>query len=242
MPRCQICFAPRETTMTDVGDTPPNVTNMVVAVDDAALSSVVEEQSSSAATTKRNTTSVRQRKTSSSNARSVRFSDHFTLRVPTSHVFYKGESVHVYDLRTSQIQISRLPQFCDSAAAVAAAAAATGQNEAEEDAEEQALEAMHILDDPEEEDHGGSGDFVELQLRDISADRACGLSMLRLTYTVMGIFFTGIVSRCTALSMKVKSQSSINAHITSHLANLSFCRSYLPSAFLSSCSFSWTWW
>jgi hypothetical protein len=170
----------------------------------------------------------------------VRFSDHFTLRLPTSDVKYRGDSVHVYDLRTSQIQIvvtapdgvgAEQPRRRPQDAAAVSRNAPTRDDAGAEGPQPTKLLASSSSGRRSGGDRDGTAETppppplatilggtdeggsdgrdqeqqqqqqqqqqkdLEILVRDVPGDRGTGLSLLRLTYTVVAFFFTGIVSK-----------------------------------------------
>jgi hypothetical protein len=98
------------------------------------------------------------------------YRDHFMLHHPTSDVRFRGNSVHVYELRSSQIQLA---------------------TETRTESGEDELELP--------EGHGNTSNRKEsyplaIEMKEVPADRASALSLLRATYTLVALFFAGIVS------------------------------------------------
>jgi hypothetical protein len=101
------------------------------------------------------------------------YQDHFLLRQPTSDVRFRGNAVRVYQLRTSQIQwVAMKAQKEDAAECIS-----------DETAQHQ------VKPDPVSNDHS-----LAIEIKEVMADRAVALSLLRTTYTLVALFFTGIVS------------------------------------------------
>lgn len=102
------------------------------------------------------------------------YRDHFLLHRPTSDVRYRGSSVHVYELRSSQIQL----------ATIAAEATENG-----------------MIVRPEGyigSEHGPMEHLsLTLEMKEVPSDRASALGLLRATYTLVALFFAGIVSSDT---------------------------------------------
>jgi hypothetical protein len=202
------------------------------------------------------------------NDNTVRFTDHFTLSLPTSDVKYRGDSIHVYDLRASQIQFVTTTPTSNSSwssvsgsidpslkviggAVVKDAVTSSTNNTPNEKQRQRQREQQREREQQEQQSparrtkvDGGEGDndevieiiqqpssssaapavcvsevdrnddddekknetnnqppqysqsqqFYDIEMRHIPNDRATGLSLLRLTYTVVALFFTGIVS------------------------------------------------
>lgn len=145
----------------------------------------------------------------------VRYADHFTLRIPTSEVRYRGDFIHVYDLRASQIQFVTTTSGTEPAlnAGSVNSTSNTSPNHVRQQQQQPSVRSSKGQGDEETQINahsdtpevflGGSVDnneqkqlpqSYEIQLRHVPNDRATGLSLLRLTYTVVALFFTGIVS------------------------------------------------
>ncbi len=144
----------------------------------------------------------------------LRFTDHFTLRLPTSDVKYRGDFIHVYDLRTSQIQLFVTANGTEQSLNEGAVNSALNHPSIDERQQQQSgrsgndqgtdEEAQMNKQSPTSEDaHVGDDNINEqqqqpqvpdIQVRHVPNDRGTGLNLLRLMYTVIALFFSGIVS------------------------------------------------
>jgi hypothetical protein len=100
------------------------------------------------------------------------FNDHFSLQQPTSDVRFRGNAAHVYELRSSQIQLVAITSKQEDAAESISNETARHQVNADLESKEHSL---------------------TIEMKEVVADQAAALSLLRATYTVVALFFTGIV-------------------------------------------------
>ncbi|KAG7374006.1 lipase class 3 [Nitzschia inconspicua] len=95
------------------------------------------------------------------------YKDHFSLHQRTSDVRYRGTSVHVYELHSSQIQL---------ATATASGIRLIGPD-GSIDKNEPLKEELPLA----------------IEMKEVPSDRASALSLLRATYTLVALFFAGIL-------------------------------------------------
>jgi hypothetical protein len=96
------------------------------------------------------------------------FADHFTLKVPSSAVRFRGTTVRVHELRSSQIQLIEELRSIRS----------TRQNPS-------------IGDVESEEEH--QEDRHEILVKNVKNDKTSGLNLLRLLYSLVCFFFSGML-------------------------------------------------
>jgi hypothetical protein len=112
----------------------------------------------------------------------ITVTDNFLLRQPTSEVRYRGNSVHVYELRSSQIQLVKSGKRQEGQEGVLGLQQTNGNT-------------SNNNDDHAMMDQASPEDIISLEMKDVGVDRAGALSLLRMTYVIVALFFTGIVSR-----------------------------------------------
>jgi hypothetical protein len=108
-----------------------------------------------------------------------RYKDHFLLNQPTSDIRFRGNAVHVYDLRSSQIQLVAMTTKKEEETSESIPAETTRQQ----------TNAVDL----EVKEHS-----LTIEMKEVMADRATARSLLRTTYTLVALFFGGIVSSAWA--------------------------------------------
>jgi hypothetical protein len=101
------------------------------------------------------------------------YKDHFLLQQPTSDVRFRGNAIRVYQLRSSQLQLVAMTTKKEDVAG-------STSNE---------TARRHVNADLESTEHSPT-----IEMKEVLADRVVALSLLRTTYTLVALFFTGIVS------------------------------------------------
>jgi hypothetical protein len=118
------------------------------------------------------------------------YKDHFSLHHPTSDVRFRGTAIRVYELQSSQIQLVPITRKTEDAV----------ESISDETARRQGN------DDLESREHS-----LTIELKEVMADRAFAFSLLRTTYTLVALFFMGIVSSAGR-------QSTFRSHIPMKMA------------------------
>lgn len=132
----------------------------------------------------------------------MRFDDHFTLQRPSSSVTFQRESVHIYELRDSQVQMKVSVQPDHNTIA---------ENK----------EGMVWVHPPNNNDKDGNNDDghkcdeagddfpynfppVKIEIKNVYHDRSEHISALRLTYTIVALFCMATVSFDVGICFVVK--------------------------------------
>lgn len=136
----------------------------------------------------------------------VDFHDHFSLRRPSSSLTYRGESIYVVELRSSQVQMKiTQPKTIAEKEGVVLVHHSNNNNDADGKINNEIIECEDAVDRP-------SYAPTNIEVKEVYYEKGERISFLRLTYTIVALYCMACVSFFVGVCLVGKKQRNPGVH------------------------------